>query len=430
MKMTDAKKQTVTMTFVNGIVRVLGFVMRIWTSRTLGAEMVGIMELAQNVHMLAITPLTSGLPVAISRLTAKVPSRSKERFLQAGLSLVRTFSWIFIPFFFISSPVIARLMGDVRVLPSLWFSAPCILILGYSAVLNGYCYGTNQPIIPAASELIEQTIRVLLTVFLIYSLKGLSFSWKAAIPTAATGIAELAGLYYVLWQVGAKNRKGWPLKADRMTVYKLSVPVTLARLIHTFFRSVTGMLIPLRLQASGLSLTASTILLGQLNGMVSPVLLLPGIFTNALAMMSIPRMAKAEDNPAELKRLIVLNMSVAIPVTSVCAGAVYLFAPFLSTSIFRHPEISFLFRMCAPQMILISVNHILANTLSALGQQRSSINTALAASAVTLFLVWRLACIPHLRIQGVICAQYANLAISMLLNMLSLRKWRKQHQSL
>ena len=78
MKAVGAKKQTVFLTGVNAVVRALGLLMRVMLSRLLGAEIMGIAELAQGVHMLAITPLTSGLPLAISRMTARAPKDEKQ----------------------------------------------------------------------------------------------------------------------------------------------------------------------------------------------------------------------------------------------------------------------------------------------------------------------------------------------------------------
>ena len=92
--------------------------------------------------------------MAISRMTARAPEDEKQKPLLAGIFLVRVASVALIPALLLFSPLAARWMGDVRVLPSLWFSAPCILILGYSAAFNGYCYGMERSLEPALSELI------------------------------------------------------------------------------------------------------------------------------------------------------------------------------------------------------------------------------------------------------------------------------------
>ena len=58
----------------NGLTRAMGFVMRLLTARWMGAEALGVMELAGTAGMLALTPLAAGLPSAMSRLTARRPA--------------------------------------------------------------------------------------------------------------------------------------------------------------------------------------------------------------------------------------------------------------------------------------------------------------------------------------------------------------------
>ena len=51
-------------------VRSAGFLLRLWLSRELGAQTMGLVELAQSAQMLLITPVVTGLPVAVSRMCA------------------------------------------------------------------------------------------------------------------------------------------------------------------------------------------------------------------------------------------------------------------------------------------------------------------------------------------------------------------------
>jgi len=427
MRFAGAKKQTFLLTFINAIVRALGLSLRIWTSRLLGAEAMGVMELAQSVHMVAITPLTSGLPVAVSRLTAK--ENKPERVLAAGLQLVRKASLILVPLLCFLSPVLAAAMGDFRVLPSLWFSAPCILILGYSAVYNGYCYGIGRSELPALSELVEQILRCLLTVLLLRYLTGLTVPWAAAVPTAATMAAEIVGLFLVL-RLLAGTRHFNDDRTYGKPILRLAVPTTLTRLFQTLLRSITAILIPARLQASGLSASEATAQLGMLNGMVSPFLMLPGIFTSALAMVTAPRIAQAEEHPHELKRILLLCLCTSVPLAFVCSTAIYVLAPFIANSIYRQAELNRLFRLSAPQMILMPLNHILGSTLSALGQQRRSLYASVCTSIVSVVLTWLLAGNERFRLSGVIATQYASQILSILSGAVILMLWRKEQKTI
>lgn len=428
MKGKSAKTQVLFLTTINGVVRGLGLLMRVVLSRILGAEVMGIMELSQSIHMVAITPLTSGLPTAISRMTARARPAQRALPLRAGLHLVRRTSLGLIPLLWLLSPVLARLTGDVRTLPSLLFSAPCILVLGYSAAYNGYCYGTDASHLPAMSELIEQVGRFVLTLLLVAALRHLTAAWMAALTMIATCIAELIGLWYVTARLA-------PLPAGSgrdmcRPVFRLAFPSTLTRLVQTLLRSLTAILIPLRLQESGLSFAEATARLGMFNGMVMPILLLPCIFTSALAMIAMPRIAKVEEQPPKLRRLLLQCISACIPCSLVCAAGIHLCAPLLSVRVYRLAELADLFRICAPLTVLMSLGHLSGSVLSALGQQRRSFYASCAVSGVTLALTWLWAGNAELRLNGVIAAQYAGQTLSILLSLVILRKWRKERQNM
>lgn len=427
MKLAGAKKQTLFLTVINAVVRALGLLLRMILSRVLGAELMGIAELAQSVHMVAITPLTSGIPVAISRMTARASHERRIEPLSAGIRIVRIASLILIPALWFTSPWLARLMGDIRVLPSIWFSAPCILVLGYSAVYNGYCYGTEQSFYPAMSELIEQIARLVFSLVLIAFLRHLSAPWMASVPVAGTLAAEIIGLIYVISAVKAPV-KGTYCNYDHAAeqILRLAAPATLSRLLQTLLRSVTAVMIPVRLQASGLPAAEATAQLGMLNGMVMPILMLPCVFTSALSMVSLPKVAKAEEKPGELRRILGLCVSALIPAGLVCAGAVYLLAPFLSNQLYRLAELTDLFRFCAPMTLLFALSHLTASILSALGQQKRSMYASSFVSFISLGLTWLWTGDPALRLRGVVLAQYAGQLLTIVLSVLLLFLWRRE----
>ncbi len=429
MKIKGARKQTAFLTLINGAVRALGLLLRVVLSRYLGAEIMGIAELAQSVHMLAITPLTSGLPMAVSRLTAKSRERDRQKPLLAGLSLVRYSSAIIIPLILLFSPLLARLMGDARVMPSLWFTAPCVLVLGFSAAYNGYCYGREMSVYPALSELIEQVVRLAAAYLLLRALSGLTSAWAAAIPVAATLFAEILGLVYMVFALKLPAVSGVEYRSWRKPVLRLAVPTTLSRLVQTLLRSLTAILIPIQLQKSGLVPAEATARLGMLNGMAMPILMLPCVFTSALTMVALPRLAKAEDSPKELRRLLLLCMGTSLPIGLICSTGVYLLAPFLANSLYRTAELSVIFRQSAPLAALFSISHVMNGISAALGQQKRSMYGAIPISTLTLILTYVLTANPNMRLYGVIAAQTVCQIISMLWQLGVLLMWRKERHS-
>ncbi|MBE5801217.1 MAG: hypothetical protein E7319_02915 [Clostridiales bacterium] len=424
-----AKRQTILLTGLNGLIRALGFLLRVMMSRILGAEVMGIAELAQSVHMLAITPLTSGLPLAISRLTAKEQKENKVFPLMAGMSLVRQLSLVLIPPFLILSPALARLSGDVRVLPSLWFTAPCMLILGYSGAYNGYCYGTRRSYLPAVSELTEQTLRMGFTLLLLPVLGRLSVAWLAAVPVAATMVAEVIGLGLVVLVLRLPTIRGSSINKWKKPIVRLAAPATATRLIHTLLRSATAIIIPMRLVASGLPASEATARLGMLNGMVFPLMMLPCIFTGALSMVMIPRLAQSEENARSCKEMLLKLFAAGLLVSLVCMGCLILLAPFIAVKIYRLAELQALLLAASPLCFLCAAENLTGGAIAALGLQKYSMYGSIPSSLLALLLTWMLTSRPELRLLGVILSQCIGHGFGIAWNGGVIVRWWRSHQA-
>ncbi len=421
------KKQTMLVTGLNGCIRVMGFLLRILMARILGAEIMGITELASGVHMLAITPLTSGLPMAISRLTTKAAPQEQQRPLEEGLRLVLRFSLFFIPVFLLLSPWLAKRTGDIRTLPSLWFTAPCILILGYSGVFNGYCYGIGRSFWPAVSELTEQTLRIVQIVIFLPLLRQLTAPWLAAVPVASTMTAEIAGLALIVLMLRL------PLKHDtkdahlQKQILKLAYPSTLARLIHTLVRSVTAILIPLRLTASGLLPSEATAGLGKLNGMVLPLMTAPCIFTGALSLVMAPRLVKNEENTRSCKQMMLKLFTAGVFFALFCTLCMFALAPVFAVLVYRLPELTPIFRAASPLCFLCAIENLTGGTATTLGLQKQTMYGALPSSLIALFVTWLFTAEPALRLYGVIIGLAAGHILCLVWNSIVLRRWWRNH---
>jgi stage V sporulation protein B len=379
----------------------------------LGSEIMGIMELGGSVHMMAITPATAGLPLALSRLTAKAAAGKKEDALYAGKRLVRLLSLVWIPLYLILTPFIARLLGDDRTFPSLLMSAPCILVLGYSAAYNGYCYGMNNAWPPAISELTEQTLRFAIAFFMLKALPNLTAAWTAAVPGFATAVSEAAGIILVIQMLHLPKPLAKPAIQMQKQVLRLALPPTATRLTSTVLRSLNAMMIPFRLRVSGLEFVEATSRFGMLAGMVLPVVMLPSVFTGSLAMLSTPALAARENNPKALKTISVQLLLAALVVGAVCSVSLYAAAPWIAASLYRLPELNPLIRYMCPSVVLMSLQQVLSGMIAGLGRQKQALYGTLAGAGVTLISSWFLTGMADLRLYGAAFSMMAGQAVGL-----------------
>lgn len=420
MKKQSVRKQAVILTCANALTRALGFVLRIVLSRLMGAEAVGVMELSHSAHMLSITPVTSGLPLSVSRMTAR---DQNDRALRAGTHLVRRLSFILMPAWLLLAPVIAYFLHDLRVLPSLWLFTPCILILGLSAVYNGYCYGSGNAYPPALSELLEQILRFSLSALMLLSLPRLTIAGRAAAPALATAIAEGAGLLLVIFLLRGHKKTTDDTAAVQREIWQLSLPLMLSRLLTTLLRTASGALIPLRLMASGLTNAAAMEAFGMLQGMVMPVLFLPGIVTGALGTVGTSAIAARQGD--ERRRMAGWLFFSALVFGGVGMILIHTLAPFLAQRVYDLPTLAPIFISAAPLTLFFALQHAINGVMSGLGEQKRLLLPALCSALISLACMYVWAARPQLRILGAVRAMVIGQAAGLVCSFcIALRKLR------
>lgn len=416
--MKDKKKsllrQAAVLSVSNGATRALGFAMRVALSRRLGAEGTGVLELASSAHMLWIAPVTAGLPMAVSTETAA--GRGDEA-LCAGRRLALRVSLWMLPALFALSPLIARLLGDVRTLLALWCYLPCLPVLGLSAVYNGWCYGAGDTLPPAASELLEQTLRFALCMGLLAAFPRMQAAYMAAVPPLATLAGESAGLLLVSAMLRKKGapRAGRACAETEKKLWRLSAPMTWMRLSNTLTRTAGSIVIPLRLRASGLSAQEATARLGMFSGMAMPWVMLPGVFTGALAVVAGPAVAARRGDGAALRALAMRLVAAALLISAPLSLLLSFGAPFLANVIYRQADVGPLLRRLAPLAPLCGVQQVLSGVLTGLEMQRSLLVSSLSGSLLTLALDFFL--IQKYRLAGCAFARLAGHGLTLYMNL-------------
>lgn len=417
--MASLKKQALVLTVANAYTRALGFVLRLFCARLMGAEAIGVMEMSSSAVMLAITPVTAGVPTAMSRLTAQ-KGADERAVLKAGLSLVKRLSMVLTPAMLVLSPLIAWMLGDMRTLPSILVTVPCIALLGLCAVYSGWFYGRDDASTPALNECAEQTVRCLLAFALLLTFSGRSVSLTAALP----GVAEVAAGVAVWWLFRGKTPRlprGPADTAIRQEIIRLTAPTTAARLCQTALRTLNAVLLPVCLRRSGLSADAATAQFGLLNGMAMPLLMLPGIVTGAICMVATPAVSRQEGQRVRLNRTMRQVLTSGALVGGAAAVLLWVGADFVSTRLYNEPALAPLLRLMAPAALLMAVQQVQFGLITGLGVQNKALTGTVIASFLTLGVTALLCPMPHLRLYGAAIATMTGTVLRVIWNAAVLR---------
>lgn len=419
---TSLKKQAAVLSLANGYTRALGFGLRLILARLMDPQALGLMEMASSVSMLALTPVTAGTPMAMSRLTAKRPACDQPQVLWAGLSLVHRMSLVLIPALLLLSPLLARLLGDMQTLPSLLCTVPAIWLLGLCGAYSGWYYGRENTRLPALCEATEQTVRLLLSLGFLMLLAPASLGMQAALPQAAEVLAALCAVtvMYRCSRMPRLRREASP--ALRRQIFRLCVPTILARLCVTGTRALTAVLLPACLRLSGLSAQAATAQFGMLTGMAMPLMMLPSIFTGALGVVASPAVSARESHPRALRRTMARLLGWAGLAGMLCCAGLMLGADFIGGTVYRQSALAPLVRLMSPLAVIMALRQVMGGMIAGLGLQRKALTGTVLSACVSLCLTAWLAGMPGLRLFGAALASMAGQLVNLVWHALLL--WR------
>ena len=416
-------KQTMFLSASHFIVRVIGFFNRIWLSRALGAQAMGLVELTHSAQMLLITPVVSGLPAAVSRMCAKSQPARQVRVLRCGISLALLTGVPVAILAFAFKTQLALWLGDLRTLPALLIYLPCIPVLGVSCALNGYYYGKGRPVPPALSELLEQLVRLFLCIRLVFLLRGWPTMLRAAIPAAASLAGETASLLLMLL-IAARAILFAPGTGSHRAVYSemlsLALPLTGMKLVSSLMRTVQSALIPARLQVSGLPASEALSRFGMLSGMLMPVLMLPSFITCSLCMVAAPELTRRQANGTPQKSLVHRILGGTLLIGLCAMAAVWLFAPLIADTLYRQAELLPLLRRCCILVPVMALSQVVSGLMNGLGLQGMSLRIALGANLLSVLLMYVLAAQPALQLWGAVIAMAAAQAVTLGLSLRAL----------
>ena len=280
--------------FFSVITRVIGFLFRIYISRTIGAEALGEYQVSFSVFMVLLTVVASGLPFIVSRLTAQFKAKgdkvSERKMVTASIIIGIILSIILCGIVIIFIPVLKHIFADDKCIVILLFLLPAPSV--YS-VLRGNIWGHGKYFTLCATELFEQVARVLLFVILVSGLLG---TYDGAIISAIsmTGACLLSALLVLIIFLATggkfKRAKDKNLYKD---IIKKSSSITGVRIAGSLVQPLIALIVPLRLVAAGYTSAQALTLFGTAMGMTIPFLYIPSTIIGSLSTALVPDLSAA-----------------------------------------------------------------------------------------------------------------------------------------
>ncbi len=438
MRIPNLVLSTIILFISNLIVRILGFLYKIFLSRVMGDVGLGIYHMVFNFLMICIALTTTGIPTALSCLVAKESALKDKKdaniffistlymafFISLLISLLVSFNSTYLSF---------RLLQDKNLNLFILSICPAIVIITISNVLRGYFYGIKKVMVPAIGQIIEQVTRILF-VFLLtmyisdkamicyVTLLGISFGEATNVIYMSICLYKESSLY---------NKFTIRLKDfynSSIETLKMALPITCNRMSSVILQSVSSMIVPSRLVLSGISYTQSIGLYGIVCGMVMPFVYLPFTIGSALVVNLIPSISQ-EIALNKIKN-VKLKIYYAVVLT-VCVGIIsalffYLFGEELCLIVFNNKTAGIYLKSMFLAPLFLSLNQTLSGILHSIRKEViSSVNT-IVGMVIQVIAIYFLLPIPSLNMYAYIYAITATSIFTTLLHSVVLIKALKK----
>ncbi|MEO3947117.1 stage V sporulation protein B [Gorillibacterium sp. CAU 1737] len=430
--------------------RLLGFIPRIILPRVIGAEGVGLFQMSFPFLLLVLTLITGGIPLAVAKLVAEADSRQDSKriasILRLSLSFTLALGLLLAAGSYAFIPILAKvLFTDPRVATPLLWMCPVIPLAALSSVFRGYFQGRQNMIPTAVSQLVETITRILGMLVFAMAFLPYGIEYAAAGAMAGTLAGEITGLAVIVLQYRHYKKQAEP-KPNPMpapppqpapggssrrrqprilkSLLSITIPVTASRLVGSFSYFFESVLTVQSLALAGVATAVATMQYGALQGMVMPILLLPGVLTYSLAVSLVPSLSEANAK-GDLKTIHSrLHQSLKLALVSGAPFAVFLYvlAEPICYYLYRDSEVGVMLRMLAPAALFYYCQGPLQATLQALNQPGKALINTLAGASVKLGLIFLLASKPQFGILGAVLAISINMMLVTVLHGMSVTK--------
>lgn len=382
-------KSTIILIIGGMITKILGMIIKIVLTRTIGTEGISLYMLVLPTFNLFISLCNLGVPTAITKLVSE-RKRSSKKIILPTTTLILIYNIFLIIILLIISPILANnLLHNTNTyypLISIGITLPFIAI---SSIVKGYFFGKEKVFPCSLSNIIEQLTRLLLTMFIVSRM--IKYGLVTAVTTVVliNIISEFSSILILLLFLPKEKVHIDDFHRDNRLlreIFGISIPTTLARLIGSITYFFEPIILTNILKYIGYSNDFITLEYGIINGYVYPLLLLPSFFTMAISSAILPVVSNSYSNrnysytKLKIKQSIFYSLLIGIPCT-----LIFMFIPNIPLNLVYNTSLGLNYiPYIAPFFILHYIQAPLTSSLNGMGFSKEAMKGTLYGGIIKI----------------------------------------------
>ena len=423
-------KGTFILTIAGIITRCLGFFFKIYLSRVIGSEGIGLYQLIMPINAIGYAIAISGFEVTVSKLTASYLAKNNARkaynttisaliyslLISIGVCIFITCNANFIS---------THIFGNSECVPLVRILSFSLPFSSIHCMVTAYCLGQEKTLFPGISQLLEQLIRMVSVYFIIKITK----KTDASIGVISLVVGEIGATVISITYLLFANKKAAPSKPPALIksakeIFSTYFPVSGNRILLYGLQSAEIIFLPKLLTKSGLSYIEALSALGIISGMAIPLILFPATLSNSVGLMLLPKVAKNQGNTKAIIKtgnsalLFSLTFGFACIIFFITVGGKF------GSYCFKEPELKNYIMIIAWLCPFIFLSTTYKSILNALGKSTQVFANNMLSEVLCIIFI--LVCIPLWGIKAYMFGLLINQASNALLQLRSYNSYIKK----
>lgn len=418
--------------------RVMGLGYRVVLIRLIGAEGMGIYQMAYPLYTIMLVVSRSGIPVALAKMVSGRLAKNKNKDAYRIFIIARILSVIIgvlssITMALLAGPLISILKLDPRAYYAILAISPAVFIVSVMASYRGFFQGMQDMKPTALSQLLEQFVRTVTMILLAYLLVPIGLNYAAAGASFGAVTGAIAGLFVLIY-IYYKKRKSifefvnegndlseYKVKPIAKELTKLAIPITIGALVQPLMSLVDWIFVPQRLQAAGFIMGNVTTLYGRLTTVAMPLVHFPTIITVSLATSLVPAISEAYELKNE--NLIYHRTTKALSITYMlglpAAIGMFVLSSQLTEIIYNEPQAASILAVVSWGVLFITLQQTSSAILQGVGRTDLPAKNLFIGAGFNAIINYTLTGIPAINIHGAALGTVIGFAVAALLNLKS-----------
>ena len=410
------------------LLRSVGVFFGVYVSNKIGSEAVGVYQLIVSVYALFITFASSGVNLATARIVSEQEAYSNEKGIPTAVKKCIYYS-LFVSSLacialFIFAPYISFnwLHNKVSSIP-LKIIAISLPFVSISSSINGYFTAIRKVKKTALTQIFEQALKFGFIVFLFNFLLPTNIESALICLVLGSTIAEIASCLLIYYFYRLEIKKSQSILKDNNSytrqILHITLPIAFTSYIRSGLSTLKQILIPLRLEKSGISCEKALSQYGLINGMAMPLIMFPCCFIYSFSSLMIPEFSylNAKKNYEKINYAISKILKFCFIFSFLIMGIFWCFSDELSNSIYSEADVAFFIKTLSPLIVLMYVDHIVDSILKGLDKQVAVMGINIIDLIASISLIYFL--LPINGIKGYIIvlfiSEFLNSVVSLIL---------------